>query len=90
MEAFKVMEGLADICKELSWGDDKALTQVHPEIAGSQLGSAIGFHNVTRDVATDGAIQIVHCVGRHPNSGPPIPLVDRASIASPTVSVENL
>ena len=78
MEAFKVMGHLADKCKKLSQGqgDDKASTQVHPEIAGSQLESVVGFHNVTGEVATDGAIQIVHHVGRHPDSEPPISLAD--------------
>ena len=56
MEASKVMGHLADNCKELSQGDDKASTQAHPEIAGSQLGSVVGFHNVTGEVATNGAI----------------------------------
>ena len=78
MEAFKVMGHLADNCKELSQGqgDDKASTQVHPEIASSQLGSAVGFHNVTGDVATDGDIQIVHSNHGDLGTGPPTPLAE--------------
>ena len=89
MEASKVMGHLADNFKELSQGDDKASTQAHPEIAGSQLGSAVGFYNVTGDAATNGAIQIVHCVGRHPNSVPPIALADGTSLGGNPSAAEH-
>jgi len=73
---------------KLSQVDDKALIQAHPEIAGSQLGSAVEFHDVTGEVATNGAIQIVHHVGRHPNSGPPFALADGTSLGGNPLTAE--
>jgi len=89
MDACEVVDNPKDNCKELSQGDDKASTQVHPEIAGSQLGSAVGFHDVTVDGATVGAIQIVHHVGRHPDSEPPISLVDETCLDGNPSTAEN-